>query len=179
MMHRSLEAARGELIANGMLRRLIRRVAAFGFHLATMDVREHSTKHHGALADLYSRLGENYGDLERPERLVRLDRELGGRRPLAPAVTVLEGESQRTLATFRGITRAIERFGDPVIESYVISETRGADDVLAAVVLAREAGLIDLHSGIAQIGFVPLFETIEEVRSAGALLEQMLSAEPY
>ncbi len=179
MIHRSLEAARGELIANGMLRRLIRRVAAFGFHLATMDIREHSSKHHAALADLYSRLGEDYGNLDRGERLSRLDRELAGRRPLAPAVTVLEGESQRTLATFRGIERAIERFGDPVIESYIISETRGADDVLAAVVLAREAGLIDLGSGIAHVGFVPLFETIDEIRSAGTLLDQMLSAKPY
>jgi phosphoenolpyruvate carboxylase len=179
MMHRSLAAARGQLIADGMLRRLIRRVAAFGFHLATMDVREHSTKHHAVLTDLYSRLGENYAELDRPGRLQRLDHELAGRRPLAPTATVLEGESARTLATFRGITRAIERFGDPVIESYVISETRGADDVLAAVVLAREAGLIDLHSGIAQVGFVPLFETIEEVRNAGSLLDQMLSAEPY
>ena len=179
MMHRSLVAARGELIANGILRRLIRRVAAFGFHLATRDGREHATKHHAALADLYSRLGEGYGDLERPERTTRLERELAGRRPLAPAVTVLEGESERTLATFRGIGRALSRFGDPVIESYIISETRGADDVLAAVVLAREAGLIDLHSGIAQIGFVPLFETIDEVRNAGPLLGEMLSAEPY
>jgi phosphoenolpyruvate carboxylase len=50
---------------------------------------------------------------------------------------------------------------------------------LAAVVLAREAGLIDLHSGIARVGFVPLFETIDEVRNAGGLLDQMLSAEPY
>jgi phosphoenolpyruvate carboxylase len=180
VMHRSLRAARGGLIADGLLRRLMRRVAAFGFHLATMDVREHATKHHAALADLYARLGEHsYADLDRDQRLLRLDHELGGRRPLAPVVTVLEGESERTLETFRGIRQALDRFGDAVIESYIISETRGADDVLAAVVLAREAGLVDLQSDIARVGFVPLFETIDEVRSAGLLLDQLLSSDSY
>ncbi|MDJ0662932.1 MAG: phosphoenolpyruvate carboxylase [Acidimicrobiia bacterium] len=180
VMDRSLRQARGELIADGILRRLIRRVAVFGFRLATMDVREHATKHHLTLADLYSRLGEgDYLDLERTDRLDRLDRELSGRRPLAPLVTVLEGEAKRTLDTFHGVRTALDRFGDDVIESYIISETRGADDVLAAVVLAREAGLIDLHSGIARVGFVPLFETIDEVRSAGELLDQMLRSDAY
>ncbi|MDJ0923296.1 MAG: phosphoenolpyruvate carboxylase [Acidimicrobiia bacterium] len=179
VMYRSLQSARGSLIADGMLRRLMRRVAAFGFHLATMDVREHATKHHGSLADLYSRLGESYADLDQGERLDRLRLELAGRRPLAPAASVLQADSANTLATFRGIREAHERFGPAVIESYIISETRGAEDVLAAVVLAREAGLIDLYSGVAHIGFVPLFETIDEVRNAGVLLDEMLSCEPY
>ena len=180
LMYRSLHAARGELIADGMLKRLLRRVAAFGFRLATMDVREHSTKHHAALADLYARLGEgDYASLDRGARLARLDHELAGARPLAPLATVLEGEPARTLDTFHGIRAALDRFGDAVMESYIISETRGADDVLAAVVLAREAGLVDLYSGIARIGFVPLFETIDEVRSAGVLLDQMLASDAY
>lgn len=180
IMRRSLLDANGELIANGTLRRLMRRVAAFGFHLATMDIREHATKHHAALADLYERLGESdYVALQRQERFIRLDMELDGRRPLAPVVAVLEGEPERTLDTFHGIREALDRFGEIVIESYVISETRGADDVLAAVVLAREAGLVDLHSGIARVGFVPLFETIDEVRNAGEILNQMLSSQAY
>lgn len=180
LIHRSLVATRGDLIADGLLRRLMRRVAAFRFHLATMDVREHSSKHHSTLADLYARLGEGgYPSLDGEQRLARLDHELEGRRPLAPVVTVLDGESERTLETFRGIRQAQDRFGDTVIESYIISETRGADDVLAAVVLAREAGLIDLHSGIARVGFVPLFETIDEVRNAGGLLDQLLASNSY
>ncbi len=180
VMYRSLEAARGGLIADGTLKRLIRRVAAFGFRLATMDVREHSSKHHAALADLYARLGEtDYTLLDRPARTALLNRELAGRRPLAPIVTVLSGESERTLDTFHGVREALDRFGANVIESYIISETRGADDVLAAVVLAREAGLIDLSSDIARVGFVPLFETIDEVRAAGDILDKLLACAPY
>jgi len=180
VMYRSLHAARGGLIADGILKQLIRRVAAFGFRLATMDVREHATKHHATLADLYTRLGETgYSDLDRTARTKRLSRELEGHRPLAPLITVLEGESKRTLDTFHGIREALERYGEDTIESYIISETRGADDVLAAVVLAREAGLIDLYSDIARIGFVPLFETIDEVRAAGDILGEMLSDPAY
>jgi phosphoenolpyruvate carboxylase len=180
VMYRSLAAARGRLIADGTLKRLIRRVAAFGFRFATMDVREHATKHHAVLTDLYTRLGEsNYAGLDRVARTKRLNQELEGRRPLAPSVAVLTGESMRTMDTFHGIREALDRFGSNVIESYIISETRGPDDVLAAVVLAREAGLIDLYSDIARIGFVPLLETIDEVRNAGTLLDELLSSPSY
>ena len=180
VMHRSLEQHQGSLIASGSLARLMRRVAAFGFHLAEMDIREHATKHHAALAQLYERHdGMDYGSLSRTDRTGRLEAELSGPRPLAPVATILSGEPARTLETFHTIRRALDRFGDATIESYIISETRGADDILAAAVLAREAGLVDLRSGVARIGFVPLFETIDEVRDAGDLLERMLASPPY
>ena len=82
----------------------------------------------------------------------------------------------RTLRTFHTIRSALDRFG-PVIESYVISMAQGVDDVLAAAVLAREAGLVDLHQDIARIGLVPLFETIEELRRSGELLDRPPSSE--
>jgi phosphoenolpyruvate carboxylase len=90
----------------------------------------------------------------------------------------LEGEQALTLRTFSMIRSALDRFG-PVIESYVISMTQGVDDVLAATVLAREAGLVDLDQNLARIGFVPLFETIAELRDAGELLDRLLNVGPY
>ncbi|MFQ5554665.1 MAG: phosphoenolpyruvate carboxylase, partial [Acidimicrobiia bacterium] len=181
VMRRSLAENRGELVAEGAVARLMRRVAAFGFRLATMDIREHAAKHHAVIASLYARLGEleNYLDLDAAERAAALDEELAQRRPLSPVTAVLEDDEARTMDTFRAIARALQRFGPGTIESYIVSETRRADDVLAAVVLAREAGLVDIQAGVAEIGFVPLFETIDEVRAAGQILDRLLSCAPY
>jgi phosphoenolpyruvate carboxylase len=175
-------AARGDRIAAGTLQRAVRTAATFGLHLATMDVREHAQRHHDALAVLFDRVGElpqPYGELSRRERVALLAGELAGRRPLAPAPPPLGGEAARTFGVFTTVAHALDRFGDEVIESYVISMTRGVDDVLAAVLLAREAGLVDLHAGVARIGFVPLLETLGELRGAGDFLDELLTVPAY
>ncbi len=178
-MRDSLLDHHGTLIADGPLLRLIRTVAAFGFRLATMDIREHSQRHHDVLAVLYDRLGEDYNQVPVVDRIQLLARELLERRPLSSPTTLLTDETETTMETFRTIRQAQDRFGIDVIDSYIISMTRDAGDVFAAVVLGREAGLIDIHSGVARIGFVPLLETIDELRIAGSILDEMLSDPSY
>jgi phosphoenolpyruvate carboxylase len=178
LMAESLNKNAGELLASGTLARLVRRVKTFGFHLATMDIRQHADPLQLTIGDLYERIGVEYRSLTSDARAQILAGELVGRRPLSSATTSLDGEAAVTLRAFQSIRTALDRFG-PVIESFVISMTQGTDDVLAAAVLAREAGLVDLQQDIARIGFVPLFETIEELRRAGDLLASLLSIEPY
>lgn len=179
MMHASLVAHRGSLIANGVLRRLMRNVDTFGFHLATMDVREHARWHTDALSQLYGRLGIDFRGMETGDRSDLLASELSGMRPLSSPATRLEDRAERTLGTFEAIRTAQDRYGPTVIESYVISMTASPADVLGAAVLAREAGLIDLAQGVARIGLVPLVETITDLRNAGDLLSELLSEPSY
>ena len=182
LLQDSLRANRGELIANGHLARTIRTIAAFGLQLATMDVREHADAHHHALGQLFDRLGEEswrYLDMPRDYRRKLLARELRSRRPLAGTPAPLDPAGAKTLGVFHTIREAMERFGSEIVESYIISMCQGADDVFAAALLAREAGLIDLHGGIARVGFVPLLETTDELRAADTILDQMLTDPSY
>jgi phosphoenolpyruvate carboxylase len=175
----SLLEHRGELIARGRLERAIRTLTAFGLHLATMDVREHADAHHHVLGQLFDRLGERYADLAPEERGRLLSAELESRRPLASAPPPLDERGARTYGAFAAIGTALDRYGAGVIESYIVSMCRGADDVLAAVLIAREAGLVDIHADVARIGFVPLLETIEQIRAADAVLDALLRNPGY
>jgi len=182
IMATSLRRNRGATAASGIVARMMRTTATFGFHLATMDIREHAAKHHAALAALFDPLEDlpvAYDRLLRSERMKVLSRELTGRRPLIAPTTVLPEGPAGTMATFEAIRQALDRYGDEIIESYIVSMTGGADDILAAVVLAREAGLVDVRTGLARIGFVPLLETVEELRRAGDILDELLSDPSY
>ncbi len=156
-------------------------VDAIGLDLATLDVREHSAKQRSAVGALLDRVsdGPAYATLDAAGRYAALTAELTSRRPLAPSPPPLQGEDATTYATFGAIRTAQDRFGEAVCESYIVSMTHDADDVLAAVVLAREAGLVDLGSGVARLGFVPLLETVSELRAAGDVLRRLLSDPSY
>ena len=183
----SMLAEGDRLTADGGILRLIRTATAMGLGLATLDVREHSEKHHEALAGLVDRLGEldvPYASLDRPARIQVLSRELASRRPLLGSNRLgLPAAAEASLDLMTAIRRALDRFGPDIVETYIVSMTHDVDDIFAVVVLAREAGLVDTGSdtvpATARIGFAPLFETVAELEQAGPLLEAMLSEPSY
>jgi phosphoenolpyruvate carboxylase len=171
----SLVANRGALIAHGRLERAMRTLTAFGLHLATLDVREHADAHHHAIGQLMDRLAgapPAYAERSREDRRELLARELSSPRPLAFRPPPLDEAGRRTFAVFEAIRAVRERFGPEVIESYIVSMCRGADDVFAAALLAREAG-------VTEIGFVPLLETMDELRHADRVLSELLADPAY
>jgi phosphoenolpyruvate carboxylase len=181
-LHRSVLAHQGPVVASGEVERLVRTVAATGLTLATLDVREHSAKHHEAVGQLIDRLGEldtPYADLDPTARTKVLSAELGSRRPLARPPLPLDDDARVTADAFRAVRWALDSLGPRAVESYIISMTHDADDVFAAVVLAREAGLVDLPAGIARIGFVPLLETVEELEQAELILDALFADASY
>ncbi len=182
LVRESLLEHRGGLIAEGRLERATRTIAAFGLQLATLDVREHADVLHRAVGELFDLLGSDgprYAELSAGQRGELLARELTSRRPLAHQPPPLSPDAARTFAAFGAIRSAQERFGESVVESYIVSMCRGPDDLLAAVVLAREAGLVDLQGEVARIGFVPLLETEVELRAADTLLAGLLGDPSY
>ena len=176
VIDRSLRANGGELLADGPLARTRRLLATVGFHLAVLDVREHSSRLHESLARRFDGCGIVYPQ-DRQARTELLLAELGSRRPLAPPGTPIADDDP--LAVFVALREQLDRRGDDVVESYIISMTRGPDDVLAALLLAREVGLVDLPAGVARLGIVPLFETIDDLRSVRRVLSGLLEIPEY
>ncbi len=174
LMRDSLLENRGELMATGLLERTMRTVSAFGLTHATLDVREHSDAHHHTLAFA---LGDSYKSKNHQERFGVLAGELTSSKNLD--FGKCDERAQKTLDTFKAVFDIVQRFGPESIETYIVSMTKGSDDLLAAVVLAKQAGLVNLSTNTAVIGFAPLLETVAELRASGEILETLLSDPGY
>ncbi|CAB5112946.1 unannotated protein [freshwater metagenome] len=168
IMHESLLANNGELIANGLLNRIYRTISAFGLTHATMDIREHSGVHRNLLTQIYGQLSGN----QISEALKSQDKK---------EIENLDEVGKKCFDTFVTVNELIDRFGSEVIESYIISMTKSAEDVLIAALIAKHAGLLSLDDkkAFAKIGFVPLLETVAELRAAGEILDTLLSDKNY
>jgi phosphoenolpyruvate carboxylase len=168
IMRSSLEANNGSLIANGLIDRIMRSINAFGLTHATMDIREHSETHHKVLNQLFGGSDEKL-----------IDKHLLSDTNTDPKN--LDEQGSKCFKTFSAINELIDRYGSEVIESYIISMTKSSNDVMAAVLIAKNAGLISLKEdkSFAKIGFVPLLETVAELRAAGEILDNLLSNKNY
>jgi len=168
IMRSSLLAHNGELIANGLLERITRAISAFGITHATMDIREHSDAHHHLISNLF---GSSSSEV--------INKELLSEK--IPDTKGVDEPSSKCLNTFTAIAELITEYGSEVIESYIISMTKSANDVLAAVLIGKLVGLVSLtdKKPYAKIGFVPLLETVAELRTADKILDELLSNPSY
>ncbi|MGH7481612.1 MAG: phosphoenolpyruvate carboxylase, partial [Longimicrobiales bacterium] len=146
----------------------------FGFHLAALDVRQHSAVHERAVAELLRRAGvvDDYAALDEPAKLDVLRRELEHPRPLVPPDAEVEPETRELLDTFGVILDAYAREPGSV-GSYIVSMTHSVSDLLEPMLLAGEVGLMDA------LDFVPLFETIEDLDACGERMAALFADPVY
>lgn len=163
------ESGFGKISRHGRLGRLLILTQTFGFHLAALDVRQHSHIHEKAVAALLQIAGitRDYLALSEKERLAVLSAQLQKPHPLRVPNSVLPESTQQVLETFAVIRDAIAQEPE-AIGSYVISMTHTVSDLLEVMLLAKEAQLWQLQDGkvICPLDFVPLFETIEDLEAA-------------
>jgi phosphoenolpyruvate carboxylase len=163
------------------LQHLISQVQIFAFCLASLDIRQESTRHSDAIDELsrYLQLPVPYGEMEEPERVAWLLGELQTRRPLVPAAARWSDPTAETFAVFRMLQRLQQEFGTRICHTYVISMSHTVSDLLEVLLLAKEAGLVDPVSQHASLLVVPLFETVEDLQRAPAVMEELFQQPLY
>ena len=175
----SLRGGGGRALAtSGSLGRTIRAVETFGFHLATLDLRQNADVHERVVAELLkvAQVTEDYASLGEAARLAVLKRELATERLLASPFVVYSDETQSELEIVRAAARAHAVFGPACIESYIISKCDAVSDLLEVNVLLKEAGLYRPRDpGAVRIMAVPLFETIGDLRQSAVIMASWLS----
>lgn len=183
LLKQTLKAMRiGRPAAATHLNRLIIQARTFGFHLAAIDVRQHSRVHEETVAELLQAAGvvKNYLELPEGERQSVLTRELENPRPLAPVWATLSETAEVTLETFRVMAEALARDAN-AIGGYIISMTHDVSDLLEVLLLAKETGLWRWENGQVHspLDVVPLLETIEDLTEGSALLETIFTHPLY
>ena len=170
----SLQANKGATAGLFQVRRLLRRIDTFGFHLASIDVRQHASVLHQIIAQ-----GNNDPDWPRrpsAERVRLLAEALV--KDAGPRVE-LDALARRNLGVFETFAQIRHRYGRRAIGCFVVSGTEGADDVLAALLLARWASVFDKESGEVTLDIAPQFESIGALERGGSIMKQLLAEPAY
>jgi phosphoenolpyruvate carboxylase len=180
ILYRSLISNNSRVIARGRLRHLRRAVDCFGFHLASLDIRQNSAVHERTVAELIDAAmpGMSYLALNEEGRIALLASELRNARALTSTFVKYSQETVDELAVFHAAAEAHAKFGTEAIPQCIISMCKGVSDMLEVALLLKEAGLVD-PSGRSAINIVPLFETIEDLQASSRVMDRMLSLHDY
>ncbi|MCB2043477.1 MAG: phosphoenolpyruvate carboxylase [Rhodoferax sp.] len=175
VIERSLLENHGAALVAHRLRPLIRAVDVFGFHLATVDLRQNSDKHESVVAELLAaaRIEPDYAGLDEAAKQAVLQRLLSDARPLRVIDHAYSTLVQDELAIFSTAREMLARYGRQALRHYIISHTETVSDLLEVLLLQKETGL--MHETLdrqarTDLIVVPLFETIEDLRNAAPIM---------
>lgn len=165
------------------LNRLIATVDIFGFHLAKLDIRQHSSRHRDALDEItksQALLENGYKGLNETEKMAWLTSELASKRPLIPGDLHFSQATNETIEVFRTLAQGQDLYGSCALDTYIVSMTEYSSDLLSILLLAKEAGIwASEHHPHRKISIVPLFETIEDLRRAPQMFQELLDNPIY
>ncbi len=170
----SLKQNKGQHAGLFHVRRFLRRIRTFGFHLATLDLRQHADVHRTVIANGFSEPA--WHDRSPAERSQRLCEAIA--RDEGPTST-LDPTGKRSIWVFETIAHCRHRHGSDAIGPFVISGPKGADDLLSLLLLARWADTADRRTGDVAVDIAPLFETEAELENCGQIMEELLRTQVY
>ncbi|MBW7476276.1 phosphoenolpyruvate carboxylase [Paenibacillus oenotherae] len=184
IIDRSLRHHFADYVADTHIRKLVRQVELFGFHLAALDVRQHSQEHESAMTEILAHMNivEDYASLSETDKIDLLHRLLNDPRPLTSPHFDYTESTRECLDVYHTIYRAQQEFGGNCISSYLISMTEGASDMLEVMVFAKEVGLFrkEMNGQVrCTLQAVPLFETIDDLHAAPAIMETLFELPIY
>ncbi len=171
----SLESHHAQALIAPRLKPLIRAVQVFGFHLATLDLRQSSDQHEAVVAELLrtARVCDDYSALDESERRALLQRLLNETRPLRVLGIEYSEHARRELAIFETARESLRRYGREALRHYIISHTEDVSDLLEVQLLMKEVGLLRGTldgEAVSDLIVVPLFETIADLRHAPQIM---------
>ena len=182
MLANSLKLNGSANLAGGRLRRLLRAVQVFGFHLAPIDLRQNSEVHARSVAELLAGAGRcpDYEALSEVDRIRLLVEEISTPRPLYSPYLNYSDETQGELAIFFAARELREKYGAAALPNCIISKTDGVSDLLELALLLKESGLL-LPSAKPRldVNIIPLFETIEDLQKSAATMAGVFAIPAY
>ncbi|MBV9826720.1 MAG: phosphoenolpyruvate carboxylase [Alphaproteobacteria bacterium] len=181
IIHNSLVANGSTALAGGRLKHLRRAVDVFGFHLAALDMRQNSDVHERCIAEMLRLVDPalDYLQLDEPARIELLLGELRTARPLASPHLQYSDETASELAIVHAAADAHRTYGQAAVPQYVISKATSISDILETAVMVKEAGMLRPHGGELDIDISPLFETIEDLRNCGQVMDALFQIPEY
>jgi phosphoenolpyruvate carboxylase len=180
VLEASLREAGAHNVAEMDVRPAVAQARVFGFHLATLDIRQNSQYHDRAMAGLLRAAGFSKCDFpnwSEAEKLEFLNRELTTLRPFAGPYMDLDPEAAHVTALFRNLREHLAAHGPEGLGPVIVSMTRSVADLLVVYLLAREGGLlVETQGGLAcELAVAPLFETIRDLENSAGILDAFLS----
>ena len=173
LIHDSLEANKGEHAGLFAVRRLLRRIDTFGFHLATLDVRQDAHVHRRVIGECLGE--EDWLDMPPAERSQRIIEAIVTRENIPEQLSTL---ARKTIAVFQALAFCRRKYGKRAIGPFIVSMTQGADDILSILLLAQWSELHNRRDEV-PLDIAPLLETVDDLHAGPAILNELLSTDLY